>query len=151
MYHKLSFKSERGKLGEWESSYGIPADDGPLCFYEELTLECRISLVVCKLKDDAILGMSFLVKPQCSISFLEAKFELPDYSVSAMDRPVTPSNLEVAGHTEKSAGLISGKISKNDLLTGPLGMMEGSGDVLTLAGSIITYLHSVKKLAGLPS
>ena len=53
-------------------------------FYGEVELSCQIphlswteTFIVGHLKDDAILGMPFLVKQQCQLSFKDATLQVP--------------------------------------------------------------------------
>ena len=103
----------------------MTADGSPLRFYGEVDLECKIphltwreTFIVSQLKDDAILGMPFLVKQQCQLSFTDATLNVPTGAVTCIDKTGTAfvcmvrsqKPLVIPGRTEM---VVWGRVAKD--------------------------------------
>lgn len=83
----------RDTLQPPETAQGLQADGSPIVFLGTITLNCRLrthqiteSFLVCKLKEDCILGMPFLMRGHCTLEFDKATLTIGDTRIPCVDR-----------------------------------------------------------------
>ena len=128
------------------TDHGMMADGSPLEFYGLLTLPVRIrsvqvtvSLIVCPLQEDAILGMPFLMDQHCEINFQYPVVTVNGQKLACTDREGRPlsSKVQVVRTTvlpPRSEVIVTCRLTTRSYQ--PLGMVEGAGDQCIVAASL---------------
>lgn len=90
----------RQQLVPPEAEHGLTADGSPLRFYGRIQVNCKVShlhwsetFIVSQIKDEVILGMPFLLKQQCQLSFPTGELEVPSGKLQCVDKEGHPTIL----------------------------------------------------------
>ena len=128
------------------TDYGTMADGSRLNFHGMLTVPIRVrsvqvtvSLLVCPLKEDAIIGMPFLTDQCCEMNFQESTLVVNGQKLICTDRDGRPlvSKVQVVRTMTlqpRSEMVVTCRITTHTYQ--PLGMVEGSGDRYMVAASL---------------
>ncbi|XP_067951770.1 uncharacterized protein [Watersipora subatra] len=128
------------------TDYGTMADGSRLNFHGMLTVPIRVrsvqvtvSLLVCPLKEDAIIGMPFLTDQCCEMNFQESTLVVNGQKLICTDRDGRPlvSKVQVVRTMTlqpRSEMVVTCRLTTHTYQ--PLGMVEGSGDRYMVAASL---------------
>jgi hypothetical protein len=144
VFDRLSAKVQN-RLKESES-HGLQADGSRIAFYGVLEVTGRLrdqrmeeSFVISKIKEDAILGMPFLVAHRCAIEFQKPALVVDGISILCTDRHgrQLASSIQVVRDTSIPPGteiLITCRVTSKSY--SPQGVVEGTDSRLLVAASI---------------